>query len=153
MNILGLNAFHGDSSAALLRDGVLVAAIEEERLNRIKHWAGLPSAAASECLAGTDPADLKHIAISRDPKANLGRKLLRVATHPESWGRAKDRAANSLKLTTVQADLSRTLPFNVDQAQFHYVEHHRAHLASAFFCSPFEEAAIASIDGFGDFAS
>jgi carbamoyltransferase len=153
VNILGLNAFHGDSSAALLRDGVLVSAIEEERLNRIKHWAGLPVAAAEACLAGTDPADLKHIATSRDPKANFGRKLLRVATHPESWSRARSRAANSLRVTTIQSDLSKALGYSVDHAQFHYVEHHRAHLASAFFCSPFEEAAIASVDGFGDFAS
>jgi len=153
VNILGLNAFHGDASAALVRDGVLVSAIEEERLNRIKHWAGLPAAAAEACLAGTDPAELEHIAISRDPKANLGRKLLRVATHPESWGRARSRAVNSLRVTSVQSDLSNALPYSVDHAQFHYVEHHRAHLASAFFCSPFEEAAIASVDGFGDFAS
>jgi len=153
MNILGLNAFHGDASAALLQDGVLTMAVEEERLNRIKHWAGLPAGAAALCLAGTNPADLKHIAISRDPRANLWRKLLRVATHPESWARAKSRAANSYRLTGVKEELSRTLPFNIDHAQFHFVEHHRAHLASAFFCSPFEEAAIASVDGFGDFAS
>ena len=153
MNILGLNAFHGDASAALLQDGVLTMAVEEERLNRIKHWAGLPAGAAALCLAGTNPADLKHIAISRDPRANLWRKLFRVATHPESWARAKSRAANSYRLTGVKEELSRTLPFNIDRARFHFVEHHRAHLASAFFASPFDEAAIASIDGFGDFAS
>jgi carbamoyltransferase len=154
MNILGLNAFHGDASAALLDDGILVSAIEEERLNRIKHWAGLPAGAAAACLAGSDAADLKHIAISRDPRAHLFRKLLRVATHPVSWNHARSRAANSIRVTGIRNDLTKALPsYPVGDARFHYVEHHRAHLASAFFASPFEEAAIASVDGFGDFAS
>jgi carbamoyltransferase len=153
MNILGLNAFHGDASAALLRDGVLVAAIEEERLNRIKHWAGLPSLAAAACLAETDPAELEHIAISRDPRANLWRKVMRVATHPSSWSQVRSRASNSVRVTRAGSELSAALPAYADNARVHYVEHHRAHLASAFFASPFEEAAIASIDGFGDFSS
>jgi len=153
MNILGLNAFHGDASAALLKDGILVSAIEEERINRIKHWAGLPALAAASCLTGTDPAELKHIAISRDPRAHLWRKLFRVAMRPVSWGHARSRAANSIRVSGVQAELAKALAFPVEGAQFHYVEHHRAHLASAFFASPFEEAAVASVDGFGDFAS
>jgi len=151
MNILGLNAFHGDASAALLRDGILVAAIEEERINRIKHWAGLPVRAAEACLAGTVARDLEHIAISRDPSANLWRKAIRVATRPSAWGHARSRAANGLRIANLQAELARSLP--IGQAKLHNVEHHRAHLASAFLCSPFEEAAVASIDGFGDFSS
>ena len=79
MRILGLNAFHGDSSAALLRDGQLVGAMEEERLNRIKHWAGLPVGAAKACLGGAEP---DYIAISRDPKAHLMDKLVRAALRP-----------------------------------------------------------------------
>jgi len=153
MNILGLNAFHGDASAALLRDGFLVAAIEEERLNRIKHWAGLPTLAAASCLAGTDPGDLKHVAISRDPRANFGRKLLRLATHPSNWGQARSRASNSMRVSRVASELAAALPGYTGDAQVHNVEHHRAHLASAFFASPFAEAAVASIDGFGDFNS
>lgn len=153
MNILGLNAFHGDASAALLRDGVLIAAIEEERLNRIKHWAGLPVSAAESCLAGVDPGELEHIAISRNPKAHLWRKVLRVAMRPQSWGEARRRGTNALRVTRVQSDLAEALGPQIAKAQFHYVEHHRAHLASAFFASPFEEAAVASVDGFGDFAS
>jgi len=153
MNILGLNAYHGDASAALLQDGVLTVAIEEERLNRIKHWAGLPAAAAAMCLDGTNPADLAYIAISRDPRAYLGRKMLRVATHPQLWGNTTTRVVNSYRLTGVKEELGRTLPFRIDHAKLHFVEHHRAHLASAFFVSPFEEAAVASVDGFGDFSS
>jgi predicted NodU family carbamoyl transferase len=70
MNILGLNAFHGDASAAVLRDGQLVAAIEEERLNRIKHWAGLPGRASGACLEGAQP---HYIGISRTKRRGLGR--------------------------------------------------------------------------------
>lgn len=153
MNILGLNAFHGDASAALLRDGHLVAAIEEERLNRVKHWAGLPVQAASYCLAGTATKELEHIAISRDPRAHLGVKLLRAALRPGAWGRLRSRAVNSYQVTQLRGNLSEALQMNLDGARIHNVEHHRAHLASAFFASPFEEAAVASIDGFGDFSS
>ena len=71
MNILGINAFHGDASAALLTDGNLISAVEEERFNRIKHWAGFPALAIESCLKGTDPQELAHVAISRDPRAQL----------------------------------------------------------------------------------
>ncbi len=151
MNILGLNAFHGDAAAALLRDGILVAAVEEERINRIKHWAGLPVRAAEACLAGTSARELEHIAISRDPSANLWRKALRVAIRPASWNHVQSRAANGLRIANVREELAASLP--IGQARVHNVEHHRSHLASAFFASPFEEAAVASIDGFGDFSS
>ena len=72
--ILGLNAFHGDAAAALVIDGVLMNAVEEERLNRVKHCAGFPELAARWCLedAGLDPRELDHVAIGRDPRANIG---------------------------------------------------------------------------------
>jgi carbamoyltransferase len=150
MNILGLNAFHGDASAALLRDGQLVFALEEERLNRIKHWAGLPVLAAKACLEGTQP---DHIAISRDPRAHLKDKLFRAALRPHQWRNLASRATNSVRIAQVGEVLAAEgiLPRQVRQV--HFVEHHRAHLASAFFASPFEEAAVVSIDGFGDFSS
>jgi carbamoyltransferase len=150
MNILGLNAFHGDASAALLRDGQLVAALEEERLNRVKHWAGLPVLAAKACLQGTQ-AD--HIAISRNPKAHLADKLLRVALRPHRWVSLTSRAANSARIAQVGEALAAEGIVSRSQPQVHFVEHHRAHLASAFFASPFEQAAVISIDGFGDFSS
>jgi carbamoyltransferase len=153
MLILGLNAFHGDASAALLDDGQLVAAMEEERLNRIKHWAGLPAQAARWCLAGVDVVDLAHVAISRDPKAHLGRKLLRVAARPGDWNRLASRAQNTLKVARLASVLEETGVVDPAKVCIHHVEHHRAHLASAFFSSPFEEAAVISIDGFGDFSS
>jgi carbamoyltransferase len=150
MNILGLNAFHGDASAALLRDGQLVAALEEERLNRIKHWAGLPVLSAKACLQGQQP---DHIAISRDPKAHLVDKVVRVAVRPHRWPSLTSRAANSARITQVGRELASEGIQPSTASKIHFVEHHRAHLASAFFASPFEEAALISIDGFGDFSS
>jgi len=153
MNILGLNAFHGDASAALLAGGQLAAAVEEERFNRIKHWAGFPALAAKACLRGTDPAALAHVAISRDPRAHLWRKLGRMATRPADWGHLVARARNTAKVANLATSLASSGIARTDQVRIHHVEHHRAHLASAFFASPFEEAAIISIDGFGDFSS
>jgi carbamoyltransferase len=150
LNILGINAFHGDASAAVLRDGQLVAAVEEERLNRIKHWAGLPLLAAKACLLGEQP---DHIAISRDPKAHLWDKVLRAAVRPHRWRSLSSRAANSARVACVGQELADGGIVSRQNRQVHFVEHHRAHLASAFFASPFEEAAVISIDGFGDFSS
>src|ERR1700752_5210506 len=103
MKILGLNAFHGDASAALLQDGQLVTALEEERLNRIKHWAGLPVLAAKACLQGDQP---DHIAVSRDPKAHLADKLMRVAVRPHRWVSLTSRAANSARIAQVEQALA-----------------------------------------------
>ena len=148
MNILGLNAFHGDSSAALV-NGPLIAAFEEERFNRQKHWAGLPVLAARQCLNGQQP---DHIAISRNPSAHLLQKLARIAIRPSEWTRLSGRANNNLRVSRVSDELQAN-GIDTTRAKVHHVEHHRAHLASAFFCSPFEEAAVVSIDGFGDFSS
>ena len=155
--ILGLNAYHGDAAAALVVDGRLVAAAEEERFNRVKHAAGFPAQAAAWCLAeaGIAPADLEHVAIGRDPRANLARKLVRTLTHGISPGYLKARLENAAKVRDVRGELATAL--DVDsaalRAQFHNVEHHQAHVTSAFLVSPFEEAAVLSVDGFGDFAS
>ncbi len=149
MSILGLNAFHGDSSAAFLHDGKILSALEEERFNRIKHWAGLPLLAARACLNGEVP---DHVAISRDPRAHLARKMLRAATRPQDWSRVASRAGNSIRVSRIGADLQ-TVGIINGKTKVHFVEHHRAHLASAFFCSPFDQAAVISIDGFGDFSS
>src|ERR1700730_12310639 len=150
MNILGLNAFHGDASAALLRDGQLVFALEEERLNRIKHWAGLPVLAAKLCLEGDQP---DHIAISRDPKAHLTDKLLRAALRPHQWLNLTSRATNSVRIAQVGEVLAAEGIVPREARRGHFVEHHRAPLASAFFASAFGEAAVISIDGFGVFSS
>ncbi|HET8892674.1 MAG TPA: carbamoyltransferase C-terminal domain-containing protein [Gaiellaceae bacterium] len=155
--ILGLNAFHGDAAAALVVDGELVAAAEEERFNRIKHVAGFPSLATQWCLdeAGLTLSDLDHVAVSRDPRANIGQKLLRTIRHGASARYLKERLQNAAKVRDVATALAEA--FGVERndlrAQVHNVEHHQTHVASAFFVSPFDEAAILSVDGFGDFCS
>jgi carbamoyltransferase len=123
--------------------------MEEERLNRIKHWAGLPIESALSCQWAGRP---DHIAISRDPKANIARKLVRVASSPGRWTSVLGRAKNSVQVSGVGRAL-REAGIGHARTRLHFVEHHRAHLASAFFCSPFDEAAVVSIDGFGDFSS
>ncbi|HEY2901294.1 MAG TPA: carbamoyltransferase C-terminal domain-containing protein [Polyangia bacterium] len=158
MNILGLNAFHGDASAALVKDGQLVSAIEEERLNRHKHCAGFPSLASKAVLqhGAVAPSELQHVAISRDPKANLHKKILfALQKRPSFTKMVKSRLANVAKVRGVDEALRVALAPDAERltAKFHNVEHHKSHIASAFFVSPFEEAACLSIDGFGDFVS
>ncbi len=151
--ILGINAYHADSSACLLVDGTLVAAAEEERFRRIKHWAGFPSQAIRSCLreASLEPAAVEHLAINIDWRANLFAKARFVATHLFS-GLVRDRLSNLKAKQSVMRAWERDLgsPFN---GLLHTVEHHLAHMASAAFVSPFETCAVLSLDGFGDFAS
>jgi carbamoyltransferase len=154
MNILGINAYHGNSSAAVICDGRLVAAVEEERFNRVKYAAGFPAAAIRYCLkeAGLKLTEIDHVAIPRNPYARLGTKLFYALRMPSfAQGRIKVLA----KFTGVREALAAAFEFdpNVIRAKFHRIEHHQAHLASAFFVSPFERAALLSADGLGDFAS
>jgi carbamoyltransferase len=227
MYILGLNAYHGDAAAALIKDGQLVAAAEEERFNRIKHCAGFPTKAIQYCLraAGIDIEQVEHVGISRDPSAHLHKKVLAAARravgsgqwavgrrkavsskqkaegielnsvgvvdedadlasalsfgggsavldgleirqtkgaagngngHGPGWARQlADRLRNAARVRDLKAELAKALdvPAVRLRAQFHNLEHHRAHLASSFFVSPFERAALLSVDGFGDFIS
>jgi carbamoyltransferase len=158
MIILGINAYHADSSAAILVDGNLVAAIEEERFRRVKHWAGFPSMAIEFCLkeAGIGFEQVDHFAIGRDPKAKFISKLLYLAKNPGgSFSAIKGRYKNSQNIRSLERELSKLsgLEESVFDNKIRHVEHHRSHLASAFFASPFEEAACVSIDGSGDFTT
>src|SRR6185436_19810205 len=103
MNILGINAYHGDVSAALVRDGVLVAAVEEERFRRVKHWAGFPEASIRSCLsmAGAEPGDVDAFAISRNPSAHRLRKALFVLRNRPAMALIADRARNLGRLTGI----------------------------------------------------
>ncbi len=152
--ILGLNAYHGDAAAALVVDGELVCAAEEERFNRVKHCAGFPEQAAAWCLAegGLTAGDIDHVAIGRDPRANLGAKIVRTLLKGTSPSYVKARLQNAAKVQDVKGALQDALGAEL-RAEMHNVEHHQAHVASAFFVSPFEEAAVLTLDGFGDFAS
>jgi len=154
MIVLGLNTFHGDASACVLRNGELIAAGEEERFRRIKHWAGFPTEAIRWCLrdAGVELGDVSHVAVNQDSRANLGRKLAYVLKRRPDLSLVLDRIRNKKKREGVDAMLTRALS-QMFRGEVHHVEHHLAHLASAYLLSPFEEAAAVSVDGFGDFAS
>jgi carbamoyltransferase len=157
MYILGINAYHGGASACLIRDGRLIAAAEEERFQRVKYWAGFPAEAIRYCLAeaGITAYDLHHIGISRNPSANLLKKILFTLSTRPSFSLIHSRLANAAKVRDPKRILVEALNLSASalKAEFHNVEHHRAHMASAFFVSPFEEAAILSVDGMGDFVS
>jgi carbamoyltransferase len=156
VNVLGLNAFHGDSAAALLKDGAFQAGIEEERLNRIKHWAGFPAQAVRSVLDQRQIRldDVEHVAISRDPTAHLLEKALFAFRNRPGLGALRSRLGNMKRVAGVEDLLSlRAGDRGTFRGSVHHVEHHRAHIASAFFCSPFEEAACLTVDGFGDFLS
>lgn len=157
MYILGINAYHGGASACLIRDGHLIAAAEEERFNRIKYWAGFPVKSIAFVLAeaGITIHDVDHIGISRDPKANLMDAALFFFSRRPTLNMVRDRLSNSMKVGSLRAELARHLGLKERdlRAQFHNVEHHRAHMASAFFVSPFSDAAVLSIDGAGDFVT
>ncbi len=153
--ILGLNAFHGDSSACLLRNGIMIAAVEEERFRRIKHWAGFPSEAIRYCLAeaGISLDQVDHVALNQDGKANLGKKLAYTITKRPDLGMVLDRLRNKRERAGVADHFAAAFPGERFTGQVHQVEHHMAHLSSAFHVSPFNEAVVVSVDGFGDFAS
>ena len=155
MIILGLNAFHGDASAAIVQDGALIAAVEEERFRRIKHWAGLPSASIRYCLdaAGVTLDQIDKIAVNQDSRANLGGKLRYLVRERPSLSLVLDRVRNRSSREGISELLAKEFPGSKVQAEIEHVEHHLAHLSSAFHVSPFEDAIVVSVDGFGDFAS
>ncbi len=152
--ILGINAYHADAAACIVRDGVLVAAAEEERFRRIKHWAGFPAQAIDYCLkeAKVDLGDVTHVAVNRSGRANFLRKLAYVVSRRPSASLLLSRLRNRKQVAGI-ADELRALPGRPFSGAIDYIEHHRAHLTSAFYPSPFREATVVSIDGFGDFAS
>jgi carbamoyltransferase len=154
MIILGINAYHANASAAILVDGQLIAAVEEERLNRVKYAAGFPSLAIQSCLnrVGAKLQDVDHIALPRDPWARIGTKLRYAVRMPRF---ALERVRVMKQFAGIQADLANAFEIDPTQirAQVHRIEHHRAHMASAYLVSPFDGAAVLSADGLGDFAS
>jgi len=159
MIILGINAYHADASAAILANGKLIAATEEERFTRTKHWAGFPVQAIQFCLkeAGVSLDEVNYISIGRDPKAKFNRKMLFMLQSPLAVLKyAVNRFGNAKKIKSIAQELQKvdpTLSLAALEAKIQNVEHHRSHLASAFYPSPYEEAAILSIDGAGDFTT
>jgi carbamoyltransferase len=157
MHILGINAYHGDASACLVQNGELVAAVEEERFTRIKHWAGFPTESIRYCLqaGGIGGADLHHVAVSFNPRANFSRKVWFALKRRPSLPSMLDRLKKQRKSASLREQVAIACQTNPDNlsAQIHTLEHHATHLAHAFFCSPFDRAAVLSIDGMGDFVS
>src|SRR5438105_5713009 len=162
MNVLGLNAYHGDSAACLFLGGRLIAAAEEERFRRIKHWAGLPIQAINYVLeeGKLSLSDIDHIAINRKPGVNNLRRLGFVLTRWPNPKLMAQKIKNIRSAASIKEALEETYDIELRaqfgtgiKAEVHHVEHHLAHLASAFLVSGFNEAACISIDGFGDFAS
>jgi len=155
--ILGINAFHAGSAASLIIDGVPIMAIPEERLNRVKNYAGFPTMAIKRCLkdAGIEYEQIEHVAVGRDKSANIAEKLKYVASNPSKLlNLAKIKNSRStvddmkhLIAKNCQVDIKR---LNFQQ---HNIEHHVAHTASAFFTSGLDNAAGITIDGSGDFVS
>ncbi len=157
LNIIGINAYHGDASAAIVVDGQLVAAVEEERFNRIKHWAGFPSESIQYCLdtAGIQIGEVDHVAFSFNPRANFGKRLAFVATHRPSARAIVDRLKRQGKTLGLLDQLAQGLGVQRGdiRAKIHRIEHHQTHIAAGLLVSPHQEAAVLSVDGMGDFTS
>lgn len=153
MYLIGINSFHADSSAALLKNGEVIFATEEERFERIKHWAGLPLKSIQFCLQaeGLNIQEVEAICIGRDPKAKILNKIKYMLKRPNSaLSMFKQRFANRNDLGNIEKEIKSYFGYC---PPIRLIEHHRAHLASAFFSSPFKESAILSIDGSGDFST
>jgi len=155
--ILGLNCNHADSSACIIKNGELLFAIEEERINRIKHWAGLPCASIGACLTYTniELSDITDIAINTNPLSNLHHKMIYFVKN-YLFGKKKFEIAKRLKKKlTLKKDINNFFnPKNLSKkVNIHYIDHHISHIASAFYPSKFKKAVGLSIDGFGDFCS
>ncbi len=155
--ILGINTFHAGASAAVIVDGIPIAAIAEERLNRVKYFAGFPKLAIERCLemAGLTLADVDHVAVGRDSSANLHKKLEFAIRNPSrllnlARIRGKSKTFDDMKSLVASE-------FEIDPAklrfQTHNIEHHLAHTASAYFASEWDHSAGITVDGSGDFVS
>lgn len=153
--VLGINAYHGDSSAAIVKNGRLVAAVEEERFRRVKHWAGLPTESMRYCLreARLKFGDLEHIAINLNPRVNNFRRAFYLLTRRPDLQLVLSRLKKLNKTRSMEDAIRDAFAPEPMRAKFHNVEHHLAHMASSFLCGPFPEAVNISVDGFGDFAS
>ncbi len=153
--IIGINAYHGDSSACIVNDGILLAAVEEERFRRVKHWAGFPSKSVDYCLhhANLSIADVDIVSINSNPKSNLFSKILFSITKKPDPRLIIDRLRNAKKRSSILNEINKLYPNSEFKGRIDRIDHHRAHLSSAFHVSPFSNSVVVSVDGFGDFSS
>jgi carbamoyltransferase len=155
MDVLGISCYFHDAAAALVRDGRLVAAAEEERFSRKKHDYEFPARAIDFCLrtAGIEAPELDHVVFFEKPFVKFERLLLgSMQTFPASHRVFREAMVTWLgdKLW-IRHLIQRRLGLPVDKILFS--EHHLSHAASAFFCSPFEEAALLTVDGVGEWTT
>jgi len=155
MNILGISCFYHDAAAALLKDGQLIAAAEEERFSRKKHDSVFPAKAIAFCLetAGISAGDLDYAIFYEKPFLKLERILLTsLQTYPSSWRVFSESMStwffDKLWIKNIIVD-----SLNIDEQKVRFCEHHLSHAASAFLCSPFKEAAILTTDGVGEWTT
>jgi carbamoyltransferase len=157
MLILGLNMFHADASAAIIEDGKILFAVAEERLNRHKHYGGFPALAVKACLdaVGAKLTDVHHVAVGQDSDANLAKKVQYALANPAKILNFIKMRQRKEAMRDVRSLLAQSLEIDPKKLKFqeHHVEHHLAHIASAYYCSPWEKAAGFSYDGSGDFVS
>ena len=157
MLILGLNMFHADASAAIIVDGEVKFAIAEERLNRRKHFGGFPALAVKACLdaVGAKITEVDHVAVGQDSDANLAKKVQYALANPAKILNFIHLRQRKERMRNVRTLLANALEIDSSQLKFkeHHLEHHIAHIASAYYCSPWEKAAGFSYDGSGDFVS
>jgi carbamoyltransferase len=157
MLILGLNMFHADASAAIVVDGEVKFAIAEERLNRHKHFGGFPALAIKACLdaVGAKVSDVDHVAVGQDSDANLIKKVQYALSNPAKIVNFIRLRQRKEQMRDVRALIANALEVDGSRLKFveHHLEHHIAHIASAYYCSPWEHAAGFSYDGSGDFVS
>jgi len=155
MIIIGINAYHGDAAACIVVDGKLIAAVEEERFNRVKHWAGFPAKSIRYCLeeAGVPLSQVDHVAINTDPNANFLKKVGFALKNRPSLSMVLDKIKTKKQRAGVEDELLLVFPNDLFNGKVHHIEHHLSHLASAHLVSPFENSVAISVDGFGDFSS
>ena len=157
MLILGLNMFHADASAAIAEDGKILFAVAEERLNRHKHYGGFPSLAIKACLnaAGAKITDVQHVAVGQDSDAHLAKKVQYALANPTKILNFIKMRQRKEAMRDVRTLIAQSLDIDVSTLQFqeHHLEHHIAHIASSYYCSPWDRAAGFSYDGSGDFVS
>lgn len=158
MVILGLNAFHPDAAAVLVVDGKVAAAVEEERLSRVKHAGGFPERAIKAVLeiAGKSPEEIDHVAYARHPEKNMAGPILYALSGRSSYTKELRAALEEAAAPVAWRDcIAQAVGTSADKLRFevHAVEHQQAHAASAFHASPFHEAAILTLDTVGDYGS
>ncbi|MDC3095328.1 carbamoyltransferase, partial [Prochlorococcus sp. AH-716-M06] len=153
--ILGINAYHADAAAALIKDGKVIIAVEEERFTRIKHNAGFPLNAIKWCLEQTNLkiSNVDDIAINTNPRSNLHRKLIYSLFGKPEISLILSKIKNRRKKNSLKSVFEEYFPNSKIKAKFHFIDHHLAHLASAFYPSKFPQSFVISVDGFGDFSS